>query len=96
MHKFVAHYLRLWKRLDRFVLLQAPSFRIVKKWRDEQERALRKRGAAHAQSHAAIQRFVMHYERLSRHEMKTLPAVADMRIVLDEKRHVKRIVRKRR
>jgi D-glycerate 3-kinase len=91
-----AHYLRLWKRLDRLVLLQAPSFRIVEKWRDEQERALRRRGAPHAQSQAAVRRFVMHYERLSRHEMKTLPAVADMRIVLDEKRHVKRIVRKYR
>jgi D-glycerate 3-kinase len=88
-----AHYLQLWKRLDRLVLLQAPSFRIVAKWRDEQERALRKRGAKHAQSRAALRRFLMHYERLSRHEMKTLRAIADMRIVLDEKRHVQRIVR---
>ncbi|HEX3896075.1 MAG TPA: kinase [Rudaea sp.] len=88
-----AHYLQLWKRFDRLVLLQAPSFRIVEKWRDEQERALRKQGAKHAQSRAALRRFLMHYERLSRHEMKTLPAIADMRIVLDEKRHVQRIVR---
>jgi D-glycerate 3-kinase len=88
-----SHYLQLWKRFDRLVLLQAPSFKIVQKWRDEQERALRKRGAKHAQSRAALRRFLMHYERLSRHEMKTLPAIADMRIVLDEKRHVQRIVR---
>ncbi len=91
-----AHYLRLWKRLDRLVLLQAPSFQVVEKWRDEQERALRNRGALHALSHAAVRRFVMHYERLSRHEMKALPAIADMCIVLDEKRHVKRIVQKHR
>ena len=89
-----AHYLRLWRRLDRLVLLQAPSFRIVETWRDEQERTLRKRGAPHAQSHTQLRRFLMHYERLSRHEMKTLPAVADMRIALDEKRHVRRIVRR--
>lgn len=89
------HYLRLWKRLDRLVVLQAPSFRIVETWRNEQEQALRKRGAVHAQSHANLQRFIMHYERLSRHEMKSLPALADLRIVLDRKRHVKRIACKR-
>ena len=89
------HYLRLWKRLDRLVVLQAPSFRIVETWRNEQEQALRKRGALHAQSHAKLHRFVMHYERLSRHEMKSLPTLADLRIVLDQKRHVKRIALRR-
>ncbi len=89
------HYVRLWKRLDRLVVLQAPSFRIVETWRNEQEQALRARGAVHAQSHATLHRFIMHYERLSRHEIKTLPALASLRFVLDQKRHVKRIVRGR-
>jgi len=89
------HYTRWWKRLDRLVVLQAPSFGIVEAWRNEQEQALRARGALHALSRAALHRFVMHYERLSRHSMKTLPALADLRIVLDHKRQVKRITRRR-
>lgn len=87
------HYVPLWTRLDALVLLQAPDFSIVTRWRDEQEQALRKRGAVHAQSRTQLRWFLMHYERLSRHELKTLPAKADQRIVLDEKRHVKHIIR---
>ncbi len=34
-------YARLWRRLDTLVLLQAPSFAVVSRWRDQQEQALR-------------------------------------------------------
>jgi D-glycerate 3-kinase len=73
-------------------MLQAPSFEIVSRWRDEQERALRARGAIHALSPTALRRFLMHYERLSRQALKCLPALADVRIKLDRNRRVQRIV----
>ena len=85
------HYVPLWQRLDRLVMLQAPSCAIVARWRDEQERALRRRNAPRALSPAALRRFLMHYERLSRQALKTLPARADLRIVLDEGRRVRRL-----
>jgi len=85
------HYVPLWQRLDRLVMLQAPSCAIVARWRDEQERALRRRNAPRALSPAALRRFLMHYERLSRQALKTLPARADLRIVLDEDRRVRRL-----
>lgn len=85
------HYLKLWKRFDKLVMLQAPSFRIVTRWRDEQERAVRKRGAVHAMSLEQLRRFLMHYERLSRQALKRLPALADMRLVLNSNRNVMRI-----
>ena len=85
-------YTKLWRRLDRLVMLQAPSFEIVSRWRDEQERALRKRGAIRALSPTALRRFLMHYERLSRQALKRLPALADLRIVLDGSRRVVRII----
>jgi D-glycerate 3-kinase len=53
---------------------------------------LRKRRAPHALTPAALQRFLMHYERLSRHALQTLPALADLRVVLDAQRRVRRIV----
>ena len=85
------HYVPLWQRLERLVMLQAPAYAIVARWRDEQERALRRRNAPRALSATALRRFLMHYERLSRQALRTLPARADLRIVLDEDRRVRRV-----
>ncbi|HEX4480089.1 MAG TPA: kinase [Rudaea sp.] len=86
------NYVPLWKRFDELAILQAPSFDVVLKWRDEQERALRARHAARAQTTAQLKTFLQHYERLSRQALKKLPALADLRLVLDTKRGVHRIV----
>ena len=85
-------YVALWRRLDRLVLLQAPSYAVVTRWRDEQELALRRRRAPRALSPEALRRFLMHYERLSRHALRELPARSDLRVVLDARRRVRRIV----
>jgi D-glycerate 3-kinase len=89
------HYMAVWQRLDRLATLQAPDYAIVTRWRDEQERALRRRHAPRALSVVALRRFLMHYERLSRQALKTLPARADLRIVLDTDRRVRRLVLRR-
>lgn len=84
-------YSAAWRRLDRLVLLQAPRHTVVARWRDEQERALRRRGAPNAMSRTAMQRFLMHTERLGRHALRTLPARADLRLLLDANRRVRSI-----
>lgn len=84
-------YARLWRQQEALVVLAAPNFSIVERWRDEAERALRRRGAPRAMSKATLQRFLMHYERLSRHALRTLPAMADIVVVLDKARSVRRI-----
>jgi D-glycerate 3-kinase len=89
------HYTGLWNRLDRLVMLQAPAYEIVARWRDEQERALRKRRAPRALSPAALRRFLMHYERLSRQALRALPGIADLRVVLDADRRLRRLVARR-
>ena len=86
------YYVPLWKRFDELAILQAPGFDVVLKWRDQQERALRQRHAAHAQTTQQLKRFLQHYERLSRQALKKLPALADVRLVLDARRGVRRIV----
>ncbi len=88
-------YARLDARLDALVLLEAPSFAVVERWRDEQERALRRRGAVRAMDLTALRRFLMHYERLSRYALVALPRRADLRVILDERRAVRRIARGR-
>ncbi|WP_343046937.1 kinase [Sphingomonas chungangi] len=78
-------YRALFERLDLLILLVAPGFEVVRRWRTEQEHRLREtRGGG--MSDAAIGRFVLHYERLTRHILADMPAYADLTIPLDEDR----------
>lgn len=75
-------YARLWQRLDRLWLLEAPAWEVVADWRGEQEAARLARAAPRALDRAALGRFLLHYERLGRHALATLPARADLRVRL--------------
>lgn len=86
--RLAGEYAALWRRLDALIMLAAPGFDVVARWRDEPERALRRRGAPRAMSRADLRRFLMHYERLSRHALRTLPALADIVVALDASRRV--------
>lgn len=78
-------YRALFDRPDLLVLLAAPAFEVVARWRDEAEEALRRSGAPAAMDPAAMARFVQHYERLTRHVLAEMPARADIvaRLALD-------------
>jgi D-glycerate 3-kinase len=80
-------YPALWRRIDVLWFLEPPSFEIVPEWRFEQELAM---GAAdpgrRTMSREEVGRFVQHFERVGRHSLRTLPAIADHTIELDEGR----------
>jgi len=84
----LADYLSVWRRLDALVLLQAPSWDVVTRWRDEAEWPLRARGEPRAMDQEEMARFLQHYERLSRHALATLAAKADLVLTLDPNRDV--------
>ncbi|PXA85039.1 kinase [Nostoc sp. 3335mG] len=78
-------YQELFARLDRLILLAAPGFEIVLRWRIEQEYRLRReRGGG--MSDAEVARFIQHYERLTRHILAEMPGRADLVIPLAEDR----------
>ncbi|HEY4092490.1 MAG TPA: kinase [Luteibacter sp.] len=79
-------YQPLWRAIHALVVLQAPSWDVVTRWRDEAEQPLRARGEPRAMDAAAMARFLQHYERLSRHALATLPAQADLLIRLSDTR----------
>ena len=87
--QLASHYTRLWQRIDWLVLLQAPSFDVVQNWRDQQEAAMRREGAPQAMDAAALQHFIRHFERLSRHALDCLPALADCIVELDASRRIR-------
>ncbi len=84
-------YAELFACLDLLIMLRIPSFERVLEWRSLQEDKLRERlrdgprvdAKPPGMSDAEIARFVQHYERLTRHMLKTMPDYADAVIDID-------------
>ena len=76
-------YAELQAKLDYLVMLCAPSMEAVLEWRALQERKLAEQGGSQVMSDKEIQRFVQHYERLTRHALAEMPLRADYQLRLD-------------
>lgn len=71
--------------IDALAMLAAPSFESVIRWRSEAERKLAGCGDAFARrvmdnrvmDDGQLRRFMMHFERLTRHQLRTVPEHAD-------------------
>lgn len=79
-------YAELFARIDRLVLLAAPDFGVVRDWRGQQEEALWTSKASGAMDAVQLDRFVQHYERLTRHILAEMPGRADLTLPLDHNR----------
>jgi len=80
-------YPPLWRRIDRLLFLQPPAFEVVPGWRWDQEQALREADPQRrGMDRAGVERFVRHFERVSRHALRTLPGIADLTVPLDAQR----------
>lgn len=88
VNKQLRTYQPLWRKLDALIVLQAPNWDVVRRWRSEQEEALIARYAPLAMDAKAMERFLAHFERLSRHALATLPPLADSWVEYDTERHV--------
>ncbi|MBS0384320.1 MAG: kinase, partial [Proteobacteria bacterium] len=71
---------------DAIIYLRAPSWDLVRHWRGEQEVTLRGR-ALTAEEEAWIDRFILHYERITRSMMEG-GVKADWIVQIDEERRV--------
>lgn len=88
-HALAQHYPALWQRCHRLWFLQAPDFAVVPRWRWQQEQNLQAaQPTRSSMSRAQLERFVQYYERVSRQALRTLPALADRVVVLDEQRRI--------
>lgn len=74
-------YPPLFALLDSLVFLRAPDFSAIRAWRLEQEHKLRVSAATTASrvmSDAEVIRFIEFFERITRHNLEMLPAIADV------------------
>ena len=88
-----APYQDLFATIDFLALLQAPSFDHVLAWRTEQEHKLAARSEGdpaglRIMSDAEVARFVMHYERLTRHLLAEMPSRCHARLKLNDARRI--------
>ena len=85
-------YSKIFKLIDKTIFLKVPSFKYVLKWRLLQEKKLRisKKGNK-IMSDNQIKKFIMFYERLTKHMLKTLTCDSDTVIKVDTKHRLKSI-----
>jgi D-glycerate 3-kinase len=78
-------YRRLFGLIGYLILLQPPSFDCVWRWRALQEEKLRQRnpGGSRVMSEEELERFIMHFERLTRHILAEMPSRADLVVEID-------------
>ena len=86
------NYKKIFNLIDKLIFLKVPSFKYVFKWRLLQEKKLRITGKGNkTMSDKQIENFVMYYERITKHMLKTLPKTADTVISIDKKHRLKSI-----
>ena len=78
-------YQDLFARIDLLVLLAAPDWSVVAGWREQQEAQLRAVSPG-AMTPPQVQRFIQHYERLTRWIHAEMPGRADLVVRLDADR----------
>ncbi len=92
--QLLTDYRELWSQANYWIMLQAPDFNCVYRWRLEQEEKLRKqceetgKDTSGLMDANAIKRFTQHYERLTRHSLEALPAMMDEVFELDNQRTI--------
>lgn len=91
--QLAGRYADLFARLDHLVMLKVPSFECVEAFRTLQENKLREKGDGDGlMDEVAIKRFIMHYERLTRHMLAEMPRRADVVLELDASHTIERVV----
>lgn len=80
-------YPALFAPIDRLVMLRAPGFEVVARWRLEQEASnLAGRSGGRAMDEGEVGQFIQHYERLTRWMLEETPGRADLVLDLDAAR----------
>ena len=90
-NRLATDYAEWFDRIHALVYLQLPGFDQVIEWRGQQERQLAAQVDGQGDglmSAPALERFIRHYERLTRQALKILPSQADVCISLDTEHSV--------
>ena len=91
--KLKMEYQKIFNSFDKTIYLQPPSFEFVLKWRYAQEKNNAKKiKTKNFMNKNATKTFILHYEKLTKWMMKSMPANADMLIKVDKDQKIKKII----
>lgn len=86
--QLAVYHERLFERTDISIMLRAPAFEKVYDWRRLQEDKLRRAktgsNARQVMDESSLQRFIQHYERITRHTLAHLPEQVDFLLPIDD------------
>ena len=85
-------YKKVFSLFDQQIYIQPPSFSYILKWRYAQEKnnALKSRNKDFMNK-KDLQKFIQHYEKLTKWMMKTMPAKADILIKIESNQKIKKV-----
>ena len=73
--------------------MQPPAFKYVYKWRSDQERKnLSKSVNKKYMSKEQLDKFIQHYEKITKWMIRTMPEEADMLIKVNKSQMIKKII----
>ena len=85
-------YKRIFKLIDATIFLKVPSFKHVFKWRLLQEKKLKiTSNGKKIMNTNQVKEFIMFYERITKHMLKSIPQKAKCTIKIDQKHRLKSI-----
>ncbi len=89
------NYEPLYSQMNHWVMLKAPSFNSVEKWRWQQEEKLAaKTSGKGVMSKSEVNAFIQYYQRLTEVCIATLPQQCDWILPLDNERNINKIIKK--
>jgi len=92
-NKLKKEYKKIFSKIDHFIFIKIPNFKVVFKWRSLQESKIKKNSYSNKKimSHNELKRFIMFYERITLQMIKDLSKSASMLMILKKNQEVKKV-----
>ena len=92
--KLKREYKNLFAKIDHFIFIKIPNFKMVFKWRLLQEKKLKKKSHSNKKimNYKEIKRFIMFYQRITLQMIKDLSKSASVVIFMKKNHEIKKII----
>ncbi len=91
-NKLNNEYSELYKKFDKLIYFNAPSFSYVFNWRLKQEKNMKiTKNSKQGMNKKEIAEFIQHYEKITRWMMKVLPIKADLTAYINANQNITKI-----
>ena len=92
--KLKKEYKNIFSKIDHYIFMKIPNFKMVLKWRVLQESKLKKKSHSYKKlmSYNEIKRFIMFYQRITLQMIKDLSKSASVVMLLKKNHEIKKVL----